>query len=57
MTRQYDVLRSNMGQKEPSRLGSTICYGQELARRFKTMQYAAKQSNYSADIQLCTSLI
>ena len=33
MTRQYDLLRSNMGQKEPPRLGSTICYGQELARK------------------------
>ena len=32
-TRQYDLLRPNVGQKEPPRLGSTICYGQELARR------------------------
>ena len=32
-TRQYDLLRPNVGQKEPSRLGSTICYGQELARK------------------------
>ena len=32
-TRQYDLLRPNMGQKEPPRLGSTICYGQELARK------------------------
>ena len=32
-TRQYDLLRPNGGQKEPSRLGSTICYGQELARK------------------------
>ena len=32
-TRQYDFLRPNVGQKEPSRLGSTICYGQELARK------------------------
>ena len=32
-TRQYDLLRPNVGQKEPARLGSTICYGQELARR------------------------
>ena len=32
-TRQYDLLRSNVGQKEPARLGSTICYGQELARK------------------------
>ena len=31
-TRQYDLLRPNVGQKEPPRLGSTICYGQELAR-------------------------
>ena len=32
-TRQYDLLRPNVGQKEPQRLGSTICYGQELARK------------------------
>ena len=32
-TRQYDLLRPNVGQKAPPRLGSTICYGQELARR------------------------
>ena len=25
--RQYDLLRPNVGQKEPPRLGSTICYG------------------------------
>ena len=31
-TRQYDLLRPNMGQKEPPRLGSTICYGQTCAR-------------------------
>ena len=31
-TRQYDLLRPNVGQKEPPRLGSTICYGQEWAR-------------------------
>ena len=36
-TRQYDLLRPNMGQKEPPRLGSTVCYGQELAT--KTRQY------------------
>ena len=30
--RQYDLLKPNVGQKEPPRLGSTICYGQELAR-------------------------
>ena len=32
-TQQYDLLRPNMGQKEPPRLGSTICYSQELARK------------------------
>ena len=32
-TRQYDLLRPNVCQKEPPRLGSTICYGQELARK------------------------
>ena len=32
-TRQYDLLRQNVGQKEPPRLGSTICYGQELSRK------------------------
>ena len=32
-TRQYDLLRPNVGQKELPRLGSTICYGQELARK------------------------
>ena len=32
-TRQYDLLRSNVAQKKPPRLGSTICYGQELARK------------------------
>ena len=30
--RQYDLLRPNVGQKKPPRFGSTICYGQELAR-------------------------
>ena len=38
-TRQYDLLRPNVGQKEPPRLGSTICYGQELSR--KSHQYSA----------------
>ena len=40
-TRQYDLLRPNVGQKEPPRLGSTICYGQELwpERATKTRQY------------------
>ena len=49
-TRQYDLLRPNVGQKEPPRLGSTICYDQELARksrrdsavRFLTAQISEK---------------
>ena len=32
-TRQYDLLRPRVGQKEPPRPGSTICYGQEWARK------------------------
>ena len=32
-TRQYDLLRPRVGQKEPPRLGSTICYGQTWARK------------------------
>ena len=32
-TRQYDLLRPNVGQKKPPRLGSTICYGQTWARK------------------------
>ena len=32
-TRQYDLLWPKAGQKEPPRLGSTICYGQELTRK------------------------
>ena len=32
-SRQYDLLRPNVGQKEPPRLGSTICYGQTWARK------------------------
>ena len=32
-TRQYDLLRPKVGQKEPPRLGSTICYGKTWARK------------------------
>ena len=32
-TRQYDLLRPRVGQKESPRLGSTICYGQTWARK------------------------
>ena len=32
-TRQYDLLRSRVGHKEPPRLGSTICCGQIWARK------------------------
>ena len=31
-TRQFDVFRPNVGQKQPPRLGSTICYRQKWAR-------------------------
>ena len=32
-TRQYDLLRPRVGQKEPPRLGSTMCYGETWARK------------------------
>ena len=32
-TRQYILLRPNVGQKEPPRFGSTICSGQTSARK------------------------
>ena len=32
-TRQYNLLQPNVGQKEPPRLGSTICNSEELARK------------------------
>ena len=32
-TRQYDLLRPDVGQKEPPRLGSTICCDQKWARK------------------------
>ena len=32
-TRQYDLLRPRVGQKEPPRPGSTICCGQHWARK------------------------
>ena len=31
--RQYDLLQPNVGQKEPPRFGSTICYGQIWVRK------------------------
>ena len=39
-TRQHDLLRPRVGQKEPPRPGRTICYGQEWPERAtKTRQY------------------
>ena len=32
-TRQYDLLRPTVGQKEPPRLGNTICYRHTWARK------------------------
>ena len=41
-TRQYDLLRPNVSQKEPPRLGSTICYGQTWARNLLRQELARK---------------
>ena len=32
-SQQYDLLRPRVGQKQPPRLGSAICYGQKWARK------------------------
>ena len=32
-TQQYDLVQPRVGQKEPPRLGNTICYGQTWARK------------------------
>ena len=45
-TRQYYLLRPRLGQKEPSRLGSTLCYGHELGRKnYETRQYNLLRPN------------
>ena len=62
-TRQYDLLRPNVGQKEPPRLGSTICYGQELARkshqdsavRFVYGQTWARKSHQNSAVRFVTA--
>ena len=62
-TRQYDLLRPNVGQKEPPRLGSTICYGQELARkshqdsavRFVTAKTWARKNHQDSAVRFSTA--
>ena len=59
-TRQYDLLRPNVGQKEPPRLGSTICNSQELARkshrdsaiRFVTAKYGPERATETRQYDL-----
>ena len=62
-TRQYDLLRPNVGQKEPPRLGSTICYGQTWARkshqdsavRFVTAKSLARKSHQDSAVRFVTA--
>ena len=62
-TRQYDLLRPNVGQKEPPRLGSTICYGQELSRkshqdsavRFVAAKNLARKSHQDSAVRFVTA--
>ena len=62
-TRQYDLLRPRVGQKKPPRLGSTICYGQEWARkshqdsavRFVTAKSWPEQSHQDSAARLVTA--
>ena len=50
-TRQYDLLRPNVGQKEPPRLGSTICYDQTWARK----SHQTRQSHQDSAMQSVTA--
>ena len=58
-TRQYDLLRPNVGQKEPPRLGSTICYGQDLARKIGSTicsgQTWARKSHQDSAVRFVTA--
>ena len=62
-TRQYDLLRPNVGQKEPPRLGSTICYGQTWARKshrdsavlFVTATRLARKSHQDSAVRFVTA--
>ena len=47
-TRHYDLSRPRVSQKEPPRPGSTICYGQEWARKkHRTICYGQKLARKS----------
>ena len=58
-TRQYDLLRPRVGQKEPPRRGSTTCYGQTWARkshrdsavRFVTAKSLARKSHQDSAVR------
>ena len=62
-TRQYDLLRPNVGQKEPPRLGSTVCYGQTCARRshqdsairFVAAKHLARKSHQDSAVRFVTA--
>ena len=43
-TRQYELLRSNVAQKEPPRLGSTICYGQTRSHQDSAVRFVTAKS-------------
>ena len=50
-TRQYDLLRPNVGQKESPRLGSTICYGQDLPSRLgSTICYGQARKSHQDSV-------
>ena len=52
-TRQYDLLRPRIGQKEPPRLRNTICYGQTWGRKShqdSAMEPARKSYRFGSTI-------
>ena len=62
-TRQYDLLRPRVGQKEPPRRGSTTCYSQTWARkshrdsavRFVTAKSLARKSHQDSAVRFVTA--
>ena len=59
-TRQYDLLRPNVGQKEPPRLGSMICYGHQkepprLGSTICNDQELARKSHRDSAVRFVTA--
>ena len=54
-TRQYDLIRPRVSQKEPPRLGSTVCYGQTSARKSHT-EFLRPRVGQKEPPRLCSTI-